>query len=90
MSKKYPLIGLTVGEKALESDVNRCRVLVRSVIEMVNEAESTLSRENLQTGDVRTILEIVEEGLVSIRDNHEKGIYDQAPAEEPTEEEHRA
>jgi len=67
----------------LEWDIERCRALVRSVIEMVRIEDVT----HLETGTIETILEMVEEGLVSIRDGYFSGTYDQeAPTKEPTEE----
>ena len=76
-------IKLSVGEShGLEWDIERCCALVRSVIEMVKIDDVT----ELKTGTIETILEMAEEGLVSIKDNYSSGVYDQVP----TEEEHRA
>ena len=70
-----------------EDDVERCCAMVRSIIEMVR-CDSETDIEEMK-GTIETILEMVEEGLESIRENYEKGIYDQ-PTKEPTEEELKA
>lgn len=89
MINECPLVKSTVTKNGgdLENDVDRCRKLIVTVKEMTRvDSETDL---NEMRGTIETILEMAEEGLMAVIENHENDVYDQAPTEEPTEE-HRA
>jgi hypothetical protein len=79
------------GEKmGLQFDIERCRALVGSALNMVKDVEAIEERLSLDTDMMRALLEMAGEALTAMMDMVDRGAYDQEPTEKPTEKEHRA